>query len=327
MGDSSSVSETPLSAAAKPWKTWKRGLVLGGSLLATLVAAVVLLGVFYRPDLEIPPGRRGEHVDVDGCLLRVYQTGAGPDLLLIHGCPGSIEDWDAVVDALARDFRVTMYDRPGHGYSGWEGDQYSYEYHAGVALRLIERLQLKDVVVVGHSYGGTTALAVALRKPATVKGVVVLDSAAYELMEKPSALYHVLAVPVLGTGIVRLSGPLFVPDKIRQGLLAQFPGTSPPAGFVELRAEIWNQPKVSTSIARESVNANAESAALSPRYARIALPVHIAAQADHAGRRATAERLAREIPGAQLTLLGDTGHYLQFQKAPEVIELIRRAVR
>ena len=292
-----------------------------------VVAFVTVSGITYRPELSIPPGRKGQHVTIEGNPLRVQQVGAGPELLLIHGCPGSIEDWDTVVDTLARDFRVTTYDRPGHGYSGWDGVLYSYDYQANVALRLIEHLQLKDVVVVGHSYGGTTALAIAMRKPANVKCIVVLDSAAYELMEKPSSLYHVLAVPVIGTGISRLAGPLFVPDKIREGLLAQFPGTLPPAGFVQLRTEIWNQPKVSTSIARESVNANAESAVMSTRYATIEMPVFIAAQADHGGRRATAERLAQVIPGAHLTLLSNTGHYLQIQKPSEVVELIHRAVR
>lgn len=306
---------------------WKYSLAIGGSLLVALFAVTSLLGVTYRPDLEIPSGVQGEQVTIDGCPVRILQTGQGPDVLLIHGCPGSIEDWDLIVEELAKEFRVTAYDRPGHGYSGWDGDQYSYDYQAEVALRLIDHLKLKDVVVVGHSYGGTTALALALRRPPNVKSLVVLDSAVYQLMDKPSALYHVLAVPGLGTGIARMLGPILVPGKIRQGLKEQFAGSSPPPGFVELRAELWNQPKVSTSIARESVNANAQSTAMSEHYREIELPLFIAAQADHAGRRATAERLAGEVPGAQLVLLSGTGHYLQFQKGPEVIDLIRRAAK
>jgi pimeloyl-ACP methyl ester carboxylesterase len=230
-----------------------------------------------------------------------------------------------VIDELAKDYRVTAFDRPGHGYSGSHGDLYTYDYHAGVAIELIEALHLRDVVVVGHSYGGGTALAVALRKPDQVKSIVVLDSAVYELLEKPDSLYRVLSIPGFGTGFARLIGPAIAPKKIRAGLFAQFPTGAPPEGFIETRTEIWNQPKVTISISRESLRADAEMAAMSRHYKDIAYPTFIAAQANQPGRRESAERLQREINGSELLLLRNTGHYVQFQKTIEVIGLIRKA--
>src|SRR5204862_1605142 len=122
-------------------------------------------------------------------------TRPGADVLLIHGSPGSLEDWAPLVEPLAASHRVTAYDRTGHGYSGDAGNQSTYEYHADVALGLIDALGLKDVIVVGHSYGGGTALAMAIRNPASVKAFVIVDAAAYR-MRDPEPLYRLLALPV-----------------------------------------------------------------------------------------------------------------------------------
>jgi pimeloyl-ACP methyl ester carboxylesterase len=302
-----------------------RGLAIGAAALVAIIGIITLLGVLYRPDLSIPAERAGEHIEVAGNPIRYVQKGTGPDILLIHGCPGSIEDWEAVFDELAGEFRVTAYDRPGHGYSGNEANEWTCSHHAGVALALIEKLDLRDVVVVGHSFGGTTALAVAARKPDRVKSIVVLDSAVYELEEKPSLLYRTLAIPGFGTGMARLIGPTVAPAKIREGIEAQFPGAVVPAGFIETRTAIWNQPKVTTSVARESLRSSAELVTLAARYREITLPTFIAAQADNPLRREEAERLHGEIASSELVLLPDTGHYVQFQKPAEVIALIRRA--
>jgi pimeloyl-ACP methyl ester carboxylesterase len=303
----------------------KRSLAVLAIGVLALVIGISLLGALYRPDLSIPAGFKGQQVTVLGNPIRYYQQGSGPDILLIHGSPGSVEDWDTVIDELAKDYRVTAYDRPGHGYSGSAGNLHTYEYHADVALGLIEALELHDVLVVGHSYGGTTALAIALRKSAAVRGIVVLDSAGYRPRDTPSGLYRLLAIPGFGTGFARMIGPNLAPRKIREGLVAQFPGNAPPAGFIETRIGIWNQPKVTTTVAHEALLATAQMAAMSPGYKDIACPTFIAAQADNSFRQETAEQLEREIPGCELLLLSDTGHYVHVEKAVEVIDWIRKA--
>ncbi|HZS07497.1 MAG TPA: alpha/beta hydrolase [Blastocatellia bacterium] len=198
-------------------------------------------------------------------------------------------------------------------------------YNADVALSLIDALHLHDVVVVGHSYGGGTALAAALRHPGQVKSFVIVDSAAYRIPENPSPLYRIISIPGFGTGFARLLGPLLAPGKIRDGLLAEFPGGAVPDGFIELRTKIWSQPRVTTSIARETLRANQGLEEMSRRYREIGHSVFIVAQADNPTRRQGVERLQRDIPGAELLLLSGTGHYIQFQKTPELIGVIEKA--
>jgi pimeloyl-ACP methyl ester carboxylesterase len=296
------------------------------ALAAASALALAVAGATYRPDDAIPPGFVGERIAVNGAGLRVLQSGAGRDVLLVHGSPGSIEDWAPVIDALPPTFRVTAFDRPGHGFSDDAGD-HTYQHNADVVLDLIEALDLRDVVLVGHSFGGGIALAVAIRDPSSVSAYVIVDSACYEPSREASALYRLLAVPWLGTGVARLARRSSVAERIEAGMATSFRGRKPEPEFVALRTRIWSSPKVTHALARELVGARAGLRRSSPHYPEIRRPVFILAQADDAFRRSTAERLHRDVPGSELALVPGTGHYVQIEKTAEVASAIARAAQ
>ena len=303
----------------------RRALKWSALVLFVVLGCLALAGAAYTPGTEIPVGLVGKHVTVHGIPLRVWQEGQGPDVLLIHGSPGSVEDWAPIVRALRGEARLTAYDRPGNGYSGVTGD-YSLAHNADVALELIAALKLKDVTVVGHSYGGATVLALAIRAPAGVKSYVTLDSSPYTPGRPPTALFHVLMVPGLGTGVARAFGGKLAAPRIRAGLIEQFNGREPPPGFIAMRTAIWSNPKVTHAIAAETIGAAANLAAQSASYPRIHVPVRIVGQMENPVRRANAEHLHRDIPGSTLRLLSGTGHYLQIEKTNEVADEIRAAI-
>jgi pimeloyl-ACP methyl ester carboxylesterase len=301
---------------------------LRGLLFSTafLLVALTIVGRTYVPETEIPADLAGTHVRLQGLPFRVLQAGHGPEVFLIHGSPGSVEDWAPVMDALKSEFHVTAYDRPGNGYSADTGD-YSLAQNAEVALTLMQTLKLKHVTVVGHSYGGATALAMALRNPPMVKSYVVIDSATYTPSRAVTPTYRLLTVPGLGIGLARAFGSQLAEAKIRAGILEQFNGHSPGEAFLSLRTRIWSSAKVAHTIAEETVGAAAFLAAQSPRYPSIHAPVHILAEADNAFRRGSAEHLHADIKGSTLQLIPATGHYIQFEKTAEVVTAIRKAAR
>jgi pimeloyl-ACP methyl ester carboxylesterase len=297
---------------------------LAGIVLLFL-GVLVLAGATYHPTIEIPAGLKGKYITINGAPIRYSQTGSGPDVLLIHGSPGSLEDWDQVIAALGPSYRVTAYDRPGQGYSGVGNSDFSYKANADTAIALIDALHLHDVTVAGHSYGGSTAMAMALEHPTTVKDYVVVDSAIYRAIRQPDPMYHLLALPMVGTGFARTVVPLVIEGKIRSGIQAEFKGAVPSEEFLALRARIWAQPKVTTTIAIESLSSDSDAAELSPHYREVSAPLFILAQADNDARREAAERLHRDVAGSELLLLHDTGHYIPIQKARELAEVIARA--
>lgn len=302
----------------------RRALRAVAILLALVVVAAAAIGLAQQPNTDIPAGMAGEHVLADGVPIRVFQQGSGRNVLLIHGSPGSLEDWTPVTDALSGSFRVTAFDRPGHGYSGDLG-RYSHEDNADVALALIDALALDHVVVVGHSYGGTTGLAMAMRSPAAVEAVVVLDSAAYTASRQVDLALRLVGIPILGMGVATVTGPFVAPARIRAGLLGEFKGSPPSEEFIRLRTSMWSTPKVTHAIAVETLDAAGNLGALSQKYASIRRPVFIVAQADSEFRRTTAERLHRDIPGSTLDLIPGTGHFVQLEKTADVVGVICRA--
>jgi pimeloyl-ACP methyl ester carboxylesterase len=289
-----------------------------------LVVVVCLAGALYTPELRVPAGLSGRYLTLGGLALRVKQEGQGRDVLLIHGSPGSLEDFAPITAALRGSFRFTSYDRPGHGYSA-DGGRYDLTYNAEIARALMDQLGLTRAIVVGHSYGGSTALALALQRPARASAYVVIDSAIYRRVRPEPALYRVLALPTLGVGLASLLPEREAARRIQAGLEGEFAPSAPPAGFVALRRRVWTQPKVTHALAVESVAYDRTLAEQAPRYASIRAPLYVLAQRDQPVRRENAERLAREVPGAELRLVEQSGHFIQFQRPDAVIDAIRRA--
>jgi pimeloyl-ACP methyl ester carboxylesterase len=100
--------------------------------------------------------------------------GGGPAVLLLHGQPGSRADWAQVVAALAGDARVLVPDRPGYGGTG--GRPLGFAGNAEAAVGLLDRLGIRRVIAVGHSWGAGVALALAARYPERVLSFVSIMS-------------------------------------------------------------------------------------------------------------------------------------------------------
>jgi len=103
-------------------------------------------------------------------------VGSGPPLLVLHGLFGASSNWRAVARQLAATHTVLCVDQRNHGASPW-ADSMDYAEMADDVLQLMNRLGLQDCAVMGHSMGGKTAMALALRHPARVRRLVVVDIA------------------------------------------------------------------------------------------------------------------------------------------------------
>jgi non-heme chloroperoxidase len=91
----------------------------------------------------------------DGTSIFYKDWGTGQTVVLSHGWPLSADAWDAQMFFLGRQgYRVIAHDRRGHGRSEqtWTGNE--YDTFADDLAELLEKLDLKDVTLVGHSMGG-----------------------------------------------------------------------------------------------------------------------------------------------------------------------------
>lgn len=143
--------------------------------LAALAALAVVVLNWTWGRLPGEPARTGSVVRVGGTTIRyVERPGRGTPVVLLHGLPGTAEDFAAVTRRLTGR-RTIAIDRPGFGFSS-EG-YVPLERQADLVDRLLRRLGITRAVVVGHSYGGTLALALAERHRADVAGLVLVGAA------------------------------------------------------------------------------------------------------------------------------------------------------
>ncbi len=113
----------------------------------------------------------------NGVNLNVRQVGAGPDLILIHGLAANHAFWSIkVLLPLAHRFRVTVYDLRGHGYSDMPPTGYRTIDMAADLLGLMDAMGVREAHLVGHSFGGLTALQFAALHPGRVLTLALADA-------------------------------------------------------------------------------------------------------------------------------------------------------
>jgi len=103
-------------------------------------------------------------------------TGEGQDVLLLHGWGCSLEIWKTLQSQLEKKFRVTSIDFPGFGKSDEPKVVWGVEEYTRCTEQLIEKLGLKNPVLIGHSFGGRVSILLSSRNE-YVKKVILTDSA------------------------------------------------------------------------------------------------------------------------------------------------------
>lgn len=105
----------------------------------------------------------------------IYGDG-GATLLFVHGAYIDQTYWKAQVDHFKDDYKVVTLDLPGHGKSGKGRKHWSVRGFADDVYTLIKKLQLKNVVLVGHSMGGDVILMEATYRPKNIIGFIGVDN-------------------------------------------------------------------------------------------------------------------------------------------------------
>ncbi|QXG74292.1 alpha/beta fold hydrolase [Modestobacter sp. L9-4] len=106
----------------------------------------------------------------------------GPRVVFVHGLFGQGRNWTTIARQLADEGRrVTLLDLPNHGHSPWT-DRVDYLDMADLVAAELATFD-EPVTLVGHSMGGKVAMLLALRSPALLRALVVVDMAPAEYPE------------------------------------------------------------------------------------------------------------------------------------------------
>jgi 4,5:9,10-diseco-3-hydroxy-5,9,17-trioxoandrosta-1(10),2-diene-4-oate hydrolase len=126
-------------------------------------------------------------IDVQGLRTRYLTAGddGGPPLVLLHGVGTSAGEWSWVLPSLALNHRVYAVDLPGYDGS-YEPPDYAPAFTATFIGSFLDAVGVESAVVVGNSFGGLSALHLALSEPARVSALVLSDSAGLDRAVNPA---------------------------------------------------------------------------------------------------------------------------------------------
>jgi pimeloyl-ACP methyl ester carboxylesterase len=295
-------------------------LAVGGAL-ALAAAALVNRQLAKRAELNHPPA--GHFLEIDGVRLHYVERGSGPALLLLHGNGTMVDDFESsgLLDLAAREYRVVAFDRPGFGHSSRPSTVvWTPEAQAEIIHKAMERLGLSHAVVLGHSWGASVAIALALEFPKVVGALVLASGYYYPSARLDALMMSPPAVPGVGAVLSHTLAPMI--GRLTWPLLTKqlFGPEGVPAKFAAFPKEMALRPSQIRASAGEAALMVPDAILFRKQYGRLKMPVAIIAGT---GDRVVdieeqSARLHREIPQSRFYRIEGSGHMVH-QSATEAV--------
>ncbi len=306
-----------------------------GVALAVL-AAIIIVGPLLAPYQDVPGAVAPQEfadadsrfITVNGITLHYKQYGQGePVFILLHGTLMNTYTWHEVVEPLAQQGAVIVYDRPPFGLASrpmpgeWEGaSPYSYESQTDLLVGLMDELHIPQAILVGNSMGGSIAMLTAQRHPDRVQALVLV-APAQTSHGFPGAVRWLFATPQM-----RRLGPLFLRNQVEKfgaDIYAQswhdpsqIQAEDKAAYSTLFRIQNWDR-----SLWELFVAARPFEAILDP-HAITAPTLVVTGDDDRVLGTATNVALSKELPHAQLATLAGCGHTPQEECPDDFMDAI-----
>ena len=276
-------------------------------------------------DLNAAPST-SRFVEANGVKLHYldYGTAGFPPMLCVHGGAAHAHWFDFVAPGLTPDHHVLAHDLRGHGDSAWADPQtYTFQTHAGDINAFLEKLDLKDVVLIGHSMGGMISLIYAATHPGRISRLIIVDSIMLMPMERvtkmrefstrPGKSYATQDELIARYRLEPAASQLAAPEVVHR--MATHSGRQDDAGQ-------W-QHKVD-----RRVYANFAQIAGVPLWEKIKVPALII-KGEHS-KRFTPEVLAEiraRAPQVQMTQVPASDHHIMLENPQGFIDVVQKFLR
>jgi pimeloyl-ACP methyl ester carboxylesterase len=272
---------------------------------------------------------RGEFVDLDGARLYYYAAGtrgAGEPVVLIHGFPTSGHLWAEVVPLVPAGHRVVVLDLLGYGRSDRpRARRVTIQAHADRTIQLFDTLGIREACVVGHDVGGGVAQSIAVRHPARVSRLCLIDSVAFDGWPGREVRFARAVLPV-----ARHLPPAWLLPMLRGGLLRGYADHDRGVHSVAQYVRPFGTTEGRDTLVRHLRELDAtDTAGLAPRLKDVDRPAAIVwGEDDPFLPTAIGHRLREAIPHATLDIIPGARHFTP-EEAPRRIgdvlaDLLRR---
>lgn len=260
----------------------------------------------------------GRIVHVLGQDVQVREDGprSAPPLVLIHRFAGSIHEWDRIIVPLASQHRVIRMDLLGHGGSQKPRSGYTIENQAQLIASVLDTLHVRSAIVVGHSMGGSIAVALTAARRDLVRRLVLIDAnPEWRFFTLPAAVKRTLW-PVVGELQWRLAPDSLVRNSVQREFAPGFP--VPRQSVRDLRRMTYTSYTASLTDFHHFLDVQP----LSRRAARLNIPILVIWGARDQLVRDTALGDYRALPGARIELVAGAGHSPMIERPSQTAHLI-----
>jgi pimeloyl-ACP methyl ester carboxylesterase len=265
-------------------------------------------------------------------LVDIGPRDSGLPIVMLHGASSNLEAMRRPLgDLLARNHRVILIDRPGHGWSDRPDGaaDASPARQAALISDALTNMGIKRVLLVGHSLAGAVVTAFALAEPSRVAGLVMLAPVTHPWPGGISWYYTLTSTPFIGDLFTYMLaepvGALLLPKVVESVFAPKLP---PPDYAERTQAKLVLRPR------EFKANAQDVSALLdfvkqqSPHYSELKMPVAIFAgdSDDVVSVDIHSRAFAKMAPQAQLTVLPGVGHMPHYASPGLVAQAIEKMV-
>ena len=280
---------------------------------ALAISALVNRHLAKNAENDNPPA--GQFLEVNGVRLHYVERGSGAALVLLHGNGSMIQDFESsgLIDLAAKNYRVIVFDRPGFGHSDRPRNVvWTPAAQAELINSALHRLGVSHAIVLGHSWGASVAVALALKYPTLVQGLVLASGYYYPTLRPDVVALSAPAVPLVGDILGHTLSPIV--SRVMWPLLMAkiFGPRSVPRKFEGFPKEMALRPSQIRASAAESALMIPDAFHYRDEYTNLKMPVVIVAGDEDrlVDIDAQSTRLHRDVPQSKFHRVPGTGHMI-----------------
>ncbi|WP_019960952.1 alpha/beta fold hydrolase [Woodsholea maritima] len=268
-------------------------------------------------------------LELQEARLHYIETGdpQQQSVVILHGAISNLRDPYLALNGHLNDFHAIYLDRPGLGHSTRPPGPWTPQREAQLITDFMAAKGLKDVLIVGHSWGGAIAMRCALDHPHLFKGQLLIAPALRAGVGEAAWYNKATHWPLIGWLISHVVAPLLGPLMLGKGVAHAFHPEPVPASYIEdSDLALILHPRRFRANARDMADVNAHLAAQETRYPELSVPTVILA-APHDQVLWTARHsgaLDAVSDQVHLTLIDGAGHNLHFSHQGLIVEALNR---
>jgi 3-oxoadipate enol-lactonase len=265
-------------------------------------------------------------IHTNGIQIAYSLTGSGQPILLISGVGYGAWFWHKIAPALSERYQVIIFDNRGAGGSDKPDGPYTVPMLSADTAGLLDGLNIKNAIILGHSLGGFIAQELAITRRDLVSHLILASTnhgGPDVIPITPEALQILTdrsgdPTKLVKRGIAIATAPGFAerqPEVMQELLTYRFTNPVPPAQYT---AQVMAGASMSAFTPQEITN----------RMAAITVPTLILfGEHDHVVPPGNAALMAEKLPDAQIAILPESGHIFPIEQPAATVNTIFKFLR